>query len=234
MLIDIHTHILPRVDDGAKTLQESVHLLKLLQKNGTDAVWATPHFYAHLCNLEDYTARAEAAYARLQEAVADAELPPVYLGYEVKYFKGMATNPVLPRLTMAGTGYILVELPYQDIDPRAIDEICEIKYNTGITPILAHIDRYLGYKNYGYVLNVLENGDVLAQVNADTLLAGRYKKQALRLITDGYAQFLASDTHTVKERPPRTGEAIALLQKKWGIPQTDAFLQQAAVLLPQK
>ncbi len=234
MLVDIHSHILPQIDDGATGMEESMQLLKALQAQGAQAVWATPHFYAHLCNLEDYTTRVQAAYAQVRQQAAEQGLPPVHLGYEVKYFKGMAENSVLEQLTMEDTGYILVELPYQDVDPAALEEICQIGYNTGLTPILAHIDRYFGYRGYDYILQTVKSGDVLAQVNADSLLYAPFKRQTLKLFKQGYVSFIGSDTHNLGERAPHLAEAVALLQKKWGKPQTEAFLQRAASLITQK
>lgn len=234
MLIDIHTHVLPQIDDGATGMKEALQLLKVLQAQGAQAVWATPHFYAHLCNLEDYTARVQAAYTQLQQQAAEQGLPPVHLGYEVKYFKGMANNSVLTRLAMEDTGFILVELPYQDVDPAELEEICQIGYNTGLTPILAHIDRYFGYRGYEHILRTLKSGDVLAQVNADSLLYAPFKRQTLKLFKQGFVDFLGSDTHNAGERAPHLAEAIALLQKKWGNPQTEAFLQRATALITQK
>ena len=67
MFVDIHTHILPQIDDGATSMEESMQLLKALQAQGAQAVWATPHFYAHLCNLEDYTTRVQAACAQVRQ-----------------------------------------------------------------------------------------------------------------------------------------------------------------------
>ncbi len=231
MSVDIHTHILPKIDDGATCIEESLQLLQALQAQGLQSVWATPHFYAHLCNLEDYTTRAQAAYAQIRQLAQAQGLPQVHLGYEVKYFKGMAENPVLAQLTMEDTGYILVELPYQDIDPAALEEICQIRYNTGLIPILAHIDRYFGYRGYKYILQTIKGGDVYAQVNADSLLFGPFKRQTLKLFKQGYVHFFGSDTHNMAERAPHWAEAVALLQKKWGKSQTEAFFHQAEVLI---
>ena len=89
-MIDIHSHILPNIDDGSKSIEESVNLLSILNEQGITEVIATPHFYPHLDNLEEFSEQRQYQFEELSEAIKDKNLPKIYLGCEILYFNGIA------------------------------------------------------------------------------------------------------------------------------------------------
>ena len=79
-MLDIHSHILPGVDDGSKSLDESVKILEMMKEQGITDVIATPHFYAFRENLDEYLKKIQDSYNLLKSYVAGMNLPDIYLG----------------------------------------------------------------------------------------------------------------------------------------------------------
>jgi len=215
MLLDIHSHILPEIDDGSSSMKESLTLMSMQKEQGADAIIATPHFYAEYCDLYEYTQHAQETFDQLKKNASD-EMPELFLGYEVKYFKGISENELTNRLTLGNTEYILVEMPYTRISDKMLDDIGAISLNLGLTPILAHVDRYISFPGFQNVIKLIDDGYAKAQINADSILYGSNKRKSLKLISDGYISYLGSDTHSVSERPPRINEFLQRLKKKLG------------------
>jgi len=213
MIVDIHSHILPEIDDGSSDINESLMLMAMQKKQGADAIIATPHFYAEYSDLYEYTQYAQEKFNQLKKNASN-EVPELFLGYEVKYFKGISENELTNMLTLGNTDYILVEMPYACITEKMLDDIGSISLNLGLTPILAHVDRYISFPGFQNVIKLIDDGFAKAQINADAILYGPNKHKSLKLISDGYISYLGSDTHSVRERPPRIDEFIQRLKKK--------------------
>ena len=215
MLFDIHTHILPGIDDGAKSQEEALKLLEALRNNGVDVVAATPHFYAEFANIDEYTVMAQQKLFDLKMAAGENS-PEIIGGYEVRYFKGISRTPDIKRLTLGGSQYILVEFAYnQAITEKIVDDIADIYYNFGITPILAHLERYSKYHGYRYALELVEDGVALAHINASSLFSA-HKKVSLGLLEDRIATIMASDTHSLRSRPPLQKEEFKIISDSLG------------------
>ena len=215
MLLDIHSHILPEIDDGSSSMKESLKLISMQKEQGADAIVATPHFYADYCDLNEYTDHAVAAFNQLKKNLKEGA-PELFLGYEVQYFKGMSENELTKRLTLGNTEYILVELPYSPISDKILDEMEAIGLNLGLIPILAHVDRYISFSGFQDLMKLIDNGYAKAQINTESIINGSNKRKSLKLISDGYISYLGSDTHSVRKRPPIINEFIHRLNKKLG------------------
>ena len=221
MYIDIHTHILPNVDDGSKSLSESLSLLQMLKNQGVNAAILTPHFYPALeTSLEEYKERIDPKFEAFKEAAKD-KFPEIYLGYEVHYFHGIATHADISGLCLGGSKYMLIELPYRRISSRTVNSIIELNLSRGIIPILAHIERYRKYEHFDRLLSLISEGYALGQINAYSLLHFKTRRFTRNLIKKGYVSFIASDTHSVEKIPPRIDEALAYVEKKLGKKTSD-------------
>ncbi len=215
MFFDIHAHILPAIDDGCETVEESLQLLNMLKQNGVDAVCATPHFYAEAMNLEEYIALSDDKFLLVKSSMTN-DMPEIIRGFEVRYFKGISRTSDIKKLTLGNSCYMLVEFPYgQEIDVRMVNDIADVYYNLGITPILAHIERYHKYKGFEYALELIDSGVAMAHVNASSLMDS-HKRTALKLIYSEKATLIATDTHSVLSRPPMLSEAKAVIDKNLG------------------
>lgn len=205
-MVDLHSHILPGVDDGSQSPEESEALLQMLKDQGVQTVVATPHFYPRKDRVEAFLARRAEAAAKLSA--------PVLLGAEVAYFPGISHSKELARLTLGDTKLLLLEMPYGRWDDKMVQELCAFATQTGLTPVLAHVDRYpRQIRRWGKLL--LDSG-VYFQCNAHAFLHWRRRGWALRRLKRGELHFLGSDTHNLKNRLPHMEAAAAIITKKLG------------------
>lgn len=216
MIFDIHSHIIPGVDDGSSSLEESIEMLKALKRQGVDKVIATPHFYASKDSIHSYVSRITDAFSNLVENTQKLQLPEMFCGSEVHYFRGMSRSEDLEKLCIHSSRYILLELPYAPLDTRMVDEIKDIVINRELIPILAHIDRYLSYSRYEDLIKLFEYGDIRGQVNADALCYGIGKKKTLQFLKEDICIYLGSDAHNMYTRPPKIEQAMGYIKKKLG------------------
>ena len=125
MLTDCHNHILPEIDDGSKSVEMSVAMLQMMQKQGIARVIATPHFYCHReKSVASYLERRQRKFEKLMEA--SPPISNILLGAEVAIEKGLCDTPGIEKLAIEGTDLILLEVPYapyQDWMEEEIDNI---------------------------------------------------------------------------------------------------------------
>ena len=218
-MLDIHTHILPGMDDGSADPEETLALLRLLKQQGVTMVGATPHFYAKKDSPEDFLQRRDEAFSRMPQ---EEGLPRVIPGAEVAYFEGMGRSEALSQLRLGDSGLLLVEMPFSTWSHRAVEEICALPMSLGVTAVLAHVDRYQHrgqLKTYGKML--LEQG-VYFQCNATVFQKFASRRWALRELKYGKIHFLGSDCHNMTTRQPCMDEAHTWMKKALG----ENFLQQ--------
>lgn len=213
-MIDLHSHILPGMDDGSKDAEMSRQLLSLLRQQGVHTVAATPHFYATQDTPENFLRRRAEAVSRMGSAPADA--PRILLGAEVAYFDGMSRTKALDRLQLGDSGLLLVEMPFGSWTQRMIREICQLTDLTGLTPVLAHVNRYRRADQLPKYRKELLNQGVLFQCNAEAFLSMKERGWALKLLRRRQIHFLGSDTHNLTTRAPQLGSAAEVIARKLG------------------
>jgi Capsular polysaccharide biosynthesis protein len=190
---DWHSHILPKVDDGAQTLEESLTMLLCMQKSGIKNVWATPHI------MEDVPNTTAFLKERFEELKA-AYKGPITLNLGAEYmldnlFKERFKNNDLLPLVRDGRKCLLIETSYVAPPENFLETIDEIR-DKGYHPVLAHPERYLYMGNKEY--KKLVRRGVSFQINVPSL-AGYYgsfiRKKAVILLYDGYYDFWGTDAH---------------------------------------
>ena len=216
-LIDCHSHILPGIDDGSACVEESLALLRKTAEQGIRHVIATPHFYAQYETPEAFLEKRSQSESVLRRAMQEAEgLPRLSVGAEVYFFRGMSDSEILPRLTIDGKHCILIEMPPAPWTPSMYRELEDIWHKRGLTPIVAHIDRYIRPFRTYQIPEHLARMPVLVQANASFFLNGRTRRLALRLLRSDKIHLLGSDCHNLANRPPRLGEAAHVIEKHLG------------------
>lgn len=210
-MTDIHSHILPGMDDGSRSTEESLAMLAASAAQGVRAIAATPHFYAMENSPEEFLARREAAEARLLSRW-ESGLPRIRVGAEVGYFEGMSRSKALEALRIQNTELLLLEMPFTQWSKRQLSEVRDVAGRPGVTVVLAHIERYWKLERPGVWDALLEVG-VRFQCNAECFLHWRTRGRALRLLRQGRIHLLGSDCHNMEWRPPRLGEAAARLEE---------------------
>lgn len=217
MAVDFHSHILPGIDDGSSSLKESIGMLRMEADQGIRHVIATPHFYAKHDSPERFLSRRKASEERLREVLEEhPELPRITVGAEVYYFPGISDSEALLGLTIDKTGCILLEMPYPPWTPRMYQEMENIRVKQGLTPIIAHVDRYIRpFKTYG-IPEQLSQMPVLVQANASFFFRRSTAPMAMRLLKQERIHLLGSDCHNLTDRLPNLGAAYAQIQRRLG------------------
>ena len=213
-MIDFHSHILPGIDDGSQSVEESLRLLDALREQGVDTVIATPHYVADHRSPESFLARRADAWARLRPALPE-NAPRILLGAEVRYYPGISRMEELPVLCTEGTDLLLLEMPFTKWSERQLQEVLELIRCGRFTVIMAHIERYYAQQKRAVWDQLLENG-ALMQVNADVFRSLVGRVWALRLLREERIQLLGSDCHDSEQRPPRMDEAAAVIAARLG------------------
>ncbi|MDR1688371.1 MAG: hypothetical protein LBS21_07145 [Clostridiales bacterium] len=212
MKVDFHSHVLPGIDDGAKDIGEALELLKMLKSDGVDAVVATPHFYIHRHNVEDFLKKREQSASELLKAMQGESYPSIVLGAEVYFGSSLSTMPI-KELCIYGTDYILLELPYNTFSRTFLNLLADFVGGGYANVILAHVERYFEYNNEKIIEEILSYG-VLAQVNCESIISQRSRRLCLKLIDKGLVTLVGTDAHSVKKRPPEFAKAEKIIRRK--------------------
>ncbi len=213
-MIDFHSHILPKMDDGSRSVEESLALLRMQAEQGVKKVIATPHFYANDEAVTEFLARRKASYEALA-AEMTPDLPEVILGAEVRYYQGISRMENLKALCVENTNLLLLEMSVARWTDYTVREITDLSCRGDLSLILAHVERYLGLQS-GRVRTQLEQSEILMQVNADFFTSFGSKGKALRMLGMHKVQLIGSDCHDLIHRPPQIGNAFDVIRKKFG------------------
>ena len=200
-MCDIHGHFLPGMDDGCKTAEESVELLRYSYAVGIRKMCATPHYYP-VETVEAFLRRRQQSMEQLQakiEELGATDIPQVTLGAEVAYRQGLGSLEGLEKLCIGASRYLLLELPFEKWSNTLLRDVNNICCARGIIPIFAHIERYISFQSKEKMRQLL-NMDALVQVNAGSLLKFPRNMKSRRLIVKGQAQLLGSDCHNMENR----------------------------------
>ena len=216
-VIDFHSHILPGVDDGSKSVEMSLEMLRMEADQGIRHVVATPHFYPQYDTPERFLRRRAEAEAILREELRNhPELPGLSMGAEVYYFPGISDSEAISELTINKNRCILIEMPGGSWTDTMFRELEGLYVKRGLIPIVAHIDRYIGrFHNHG-ILKRLARLPVLVQANAEFFLERSTSALALRMLKKEGIHLLGSDCHNLTSRKPNLGEAVDLIEKHLG------------------
>ena len=229
-IIDMHCHILPGVDDGARDVETSLAMLEASRAQGVQYMVATPHFYATRDRVDTFLDRRREAWETLKSRMG-ADYPGIVLGAEVAFFRGISRAERLEALKIEGTDCLLLEMPFRPWSEDDVDEVSEILEKHGYTIILAHVERYLAMRgNADYIGNLLEL-PVLAQINAESLLDWRQRGKLIKMVRNGQVHLLGSDCHGIHHRPPNLGEGREILRKKTGTEYLDRIDWRSEELL---
>lgn len=230
ILLDIHSHILPAVDDGADDMDEALKILEMMKNDGVTHVIATPHFYPGNDSLNDFKSRTKESYKSLCTAAAEKNLPHIFLGSEVLYYRYIGTSESINEFCLNGSRYLLLELTDECITDSFFEDITDLKNKSGIIPIIAHIERYYRAPSYKKLLKFVKKEDIPTQINASSFFSTHYCKIAEKLIKKGYVNFLATDAHSTDKRPPKMKDALQYISNKLGSEYASGFIRNSQIL----
>ena len=220
MRIDFHSHILPKMDDGASSTDESIEMLKILAKDNVDRVLLTSHFYRQNENIQKFLERRQASYERLCEAANGIRgLPELTLGAEVYFYPSLSSDPDFEKLTIGNTDYILLELPFERFHDNFYSDFAKFMNRCDNRIVLAHAERYLSFgNNVDDIRRICSMGNITCQMNCSTIAeAGIFaRNQLFKMISEGMISALGTDAHNLSVRPPLFKKAEKLIVKKCG------------------
>ncbi len=224
--IDIHSHILPNMDDGSHSDEESLEMLRIAYEEGTDLIYATPH------NMpgkgRPSPEKVYAAVDRLQGLADDAGIPIQILPGTEYYFREEVMDIFEQdrAIPFGDSPYVLVE--FEPMADRNYIRNClrDIR-GTNYTPVLAHIERYLKAMESMEFVAGLQKLGVLIQINAASVTGDngwKAKQDTKKLLKEHLVDFIGTDAHNNGKRAPRIAKCADILYKKYGSEYADELL----------
>lgn len=199
MIIDMHTHFLPGVDDGCETIEESLSLLNKCKLRGVDIVYLTPH--VNHPAYKNKKAMLVEVYARFKAQLESTGVK-TYLGSEVYLTPDLNLDDVIP---LGNTPYVLMETALDTLPVYLPDMIFKLQLK-GFIPILAHVERFAWLQKDAHLQLYLKNHGVEFQVNYVTFLKIKSNPILKKYLSNGWIEFIGSDVH-------HDGDGRILLQK---------------------
>ncbi len=223
---DIHTHILPGIDDGSENMDMTIEMLKKQVSEGVTDIIATSHYDTHH-NLQDYD-RIKALTEQVREEAAKiSENLTIYTGAEILYSRSIKQHIKEGKIhSLADTDYFLVEFypnqGYSDIE-EALNEIIML----GKIPVIAHLERYQAF--FGRIDRVREvvKMGAYVQINTSSFIGGFFDKRVKflkKLLQEDLIHFVGSDCHDVNSRAPMMEKAYNFLVKTAGKRQAERIV----------
>ncbi len=222
--MDMHCHCLPGIDDGARSMEESLQMLQQAYADGIRTVIATPHFHhrrGHAAK-EVILEKVQQVQEAIRETCPDLKL---YAGNELYYSSSLPDIIAEEKVcTMAGSRYVLIEFSPDTEYAEMRNALINIQ-TQGVWPILAHIERYFCLVKKPALAAELADMGIYLQVNAGGVLGnyGRKEKSLIKkMFAKGNISFVATDAHDTERRKQILSEAAAYVEKKFGEEVADA------------
>ncbi len=218
-LYDMHSHILPEFDDGAKTIEDALLLLDCLKRQGVANVCLTPHFYTNELSVDNFLSSRAQAYENFAPNIPkDIN---IVLGAEVYVTRYLFNSSDLSGLTYGKSNYILTEFAYDStFSKTTLDYLDKIIGVYGLIPVLPHIERYHALIDDYEMIRELRNMGVVTQTNISnyTKRAPLFKRRRmLKLISAGLIDILGTDAHSfVHNNPELYSQAVSCISEKCG------------------
>ena len=235
-MIDIHSHILPGIDDGSKSISMTLDMLKNAAKNGTSKIIATPHFCRGYGEATDDEVKN--LTEKINKLVNDEGIDiKIYYGQEVYYSQRIISDYKEGIIgTLADSRYLLFELPlHSKFEREVLEDIYELQI-LGLQPILAHPERYKFLKEKPLLINEFINEGILFQMNSGSIegsFGKETKKTASLFLEKGIYNFIGSDAHGVGRRCTGLKTAINIC-KDIDENSVEMFLTNSEKLLDNK
>ena len=214
---EIHSHILPGMDDGSANLEESLEMLRMAASQGFRNFIATPHYSPLYRNLCPDRIREQCAWLEGKAKASVQEEIRIYPGQELFYEDGLEEKLDEGKLlTLADSSYVLIEFAPRTPYPEMYRALQRLRL-AGYYPVLAHAERYGAVLERGESLEELTEAGVLIQINYASLeksWTDRNLRWCRKQLKDGRVHFLGTDMHNMSSRPPQTEKACAWMERR--------------------
>lgn len=206
-MIDMHTHVLPDLDDGAKNEREAEAILQMAFAQGVHEIVFTPHYYGKKRSVKSFLQQRERSLKKIAARVPNGL--KTRLGAEV-HLSGVndPTSDALCKLAIEGTKCVLLELPFTGRwNKRLLTRLAEFVGDTDYTPVIAHIERYEEVWKNPAIISTLVKMGCLIQVNTSAFLDKKVRRLAFALLKRGLVHCLGTDAHNTELRAPDYAKA---------------------------
>ena len=206
MICDVHSHVLPAIDDGARSLSHSCELLSAMAARGVKCLALTPHYDAALAPMDEFVRERAKAFARLAET-PEAQGMTLTLGAEFYLNDTIFNYEDITPLCYEGTKLVLTELEFGDTFTRTAQKrLLRFAEAFGVTPVLAHVDRYPFFRDLRLLEELWEMG-CLFQWNLSSCLGFFGRRRFFRAFDRGLVHFLGGDVHRalIEEKKSQKG-----------------------------
>ncbi len=228
---DLHTHALSGIDDGAKDVSVALQMLRQSHAQGVAMTALTPHCTLHReGSLERFLLRRQKAYQALLDAAEEdcsGELPHLLLGAEIYADHDLSREANIERLCLEGTDLLLMEFAFGDKTPW-LSECVYALNRKGITPMIAHVDRYPQREQ---IFADLEGLSVIYQLNTSCFLSLTGRMIFKRILRHGGTFVVSSDMHNLTDRVCDMEKAYAVCKRKYAKEADEWFCTNAERLL---
>lgn len=213
---DLHSHILPEMDDGSRSVEMSLEIIDRLRAQNVKNICFTPHYYTHEESMKTFLERREESFAMLRPHLPDDI--KVCLGAEVYVTDYLFNNDEIKPVCYSGGNYILVEFAFgATFTGKTIDQLNRLRNNYGLRPVLTHIERYEHLMaDEGLVEDLVDDG-VIIQTNVGAFKGFSRKRRLLRYIKHGLIDVVGTDCHSLNRgNPDEYIGTIELIREKCG------------------
>lgn len=227
-MIDIHSHIIPGIDDGSRNMEMTLEMLRSAERDGTKKIIATPHY---LLEYGELTINEIKVLVEEINSIVDKEgiNIKIYSGQEVYFTENIVENYIKGNIgTLNDSRYMLIEFPMQKFDKNIFETLYELQIRD-IVPIIAHPERYKPFIEKPSFINDFINEGYLFQMNSGSLeglFGKRVKATAELLLYNDIYNFIGSDVHNSTNRTIGLSKAINL-SNKINIKSEEQFIENA-------
>lgn len=215
-LVEVHSHILPGIDDGSPDVETSLKMIDMLKKQGAQAIILTPHYYSDSISYDDFVKRRDDALQLLEESLMPGS-PKLIAAAEVYITKYLFNNSNLDKIKIGNTDYALIEHPFScDFSQEIYDRLLNLNYDYGIKPVLAHIERYPAFMDDFDLLDEYLDMGCIAQVNISSFVDSprHLRKKLFKLLDTGRIHLVGTDCHNLSSRKPDFESGMNEIKRK--------------------
>ncbi len=214
-MIDLHSHCLPAIDDGAENVKTSLRMLSQSFYQGVKTCVMTPHCVLHSQDkIDNFLKARKESFFELQQKIEETGVltPKLLLGAEVYFDNDISRYDGIEKLCIEGTNVLLVEFPMGSISRKSSEWLYSLTIK-GIQPLIAHIDRY---SCFNALMDDFSDLDLIYQVNAENFLSFSGRSRLSKIFKNDKIFVVSSDMHNLKDRPCNMKSAYERCLKKYG------------------
>lgn len=228
-LVDLHTHFLCGIDDGAKSIEESISMLNECAAQGVKTVVATPHCIVHKSGgISRFIEKRRKSFDSI---ALNGKTPEIILGAEVYFDNDLSEYENINELCIGDTPYILIEFPMGKHDASRLAEGLYALTLAGLKPVIAHIDRY---PDYAELIEAFDLPDIVYQINASRFLTFMGRRIVKKILDKVDFAVVSSDMHNTTFRKCNMKQAYEKAKKFVPDMADDLFFNNGLKMLSER